>query len=397
MTMSQVGKVESLVRTTEVVQEGQPVQPTNPVQPTDPTQPSDPGQSQEVWATYYNVLGTGTLTFASSKDIKWSGHETDEVDSWNITDGFSSEEDVPWLDVEIYENSQGTQVAIHGENDYSDFIENAIILDNVFPEKTDYMFYDLNMLSRIEGLDNLIKNITSIGKSTFENCVELTSIDLSNGTQITSIEESAFESADLRSISFPDSIITIGENAFAENPLDTITLPSNLEEIGDYAFIYCNFSSITIPESVTFIGESAFEDCDNLTSINIPKNVQKLGAGCFYLCENLTTVYYDAIDISESNFIGDFTDYEEDEVIFAACNITTLVIGDEVQIIPSGLFVYCDALTSVEIPNSVTQIGNKAFYGCDHLENIIIHNTYGRVSGVIPWGAENASVSFVGS
>ena len=35
----------------------------------------------------------------------------------------------------------------------------------------------------------------------------------------------------------------------------------------------------------------------------------------------------------------------------------------------------CDSLTSINIPNSVTNIGDKAFYGCESLKSIKIPNS----------------------
>ena len=45
-------------------------------------------------------------------------------------------------------------------------------------------------------------------------------------------------------------------------------------------------------------------------------------------------------------------------------DITDIVIGDGLTTINEGAFAYCYSLTTLNIPNSVTSIGESAFYGC---------------------------------
>ena len=94
--------------------------------------------------------------------------------------------------------------------------------------------------------------MTSIGSSAFRNCSELTSINLSNCTNLTSIGSSAF--SDCRG-------------------LTSITFPSSLETIGDSAFSYCSgLTSIDLSNctNLTSIGRYAFNNCSELTSITFP-------------------------------------------------------------------------------------------------------------------------------
>ncbi|MCQ2327256.1 MAG: leucine-rich repeat protein, partial [Bacteroidales bacterium] len=56
-------------------------------------------------------------------------------------------------------------------------------------------------------------------------------------------------------------------------------------------------------------------------------------------------------------------------------SITSLTIGDSVQVIPSSAFSGCSGLTSITIPNSVTSIGGYAFNGCSGLTSVTIPNS----------------------
>ena len=105
-------------------------------------------------------------------------------------------------------------------------------------------------------------SVTSIGRSAFSDCKNLTSIHI------------------------PDSVTSIGDNAFwsCEN-LTSIHIPDSVTSIGDSTFSDCqNLTSIHIPGSVTSIGDSAFSDCKNLASIHIPDSVTSIGDDAFRCC-----------------------------------------------------------------------------------------------------------------
>ena len=53
-------------------------------------------------------------------------------------------------------------------------------------------------------------------------------------------------------------------------------------------------------------------------------------------------------------------------------NITTVNINNGVTSIGNSAFSGCDGLTSVTIPNSVTSIGSSAFSGCDGLTSVVV-------------------------
>jgi hypothetical protein len=48
--------------------------------------------------------------------------------------------------------------------------------------------------------------------------------------------------------------------------------------------------------------------------------------------------------------------------------------------------MFCESISTIEIPNTVTYIGDGAFYGCRLLKKIIVHKPEGSISGA-PWGA----------
>lgn len=58
---------------------------------------------------------------------------------------------------------------------------------------------------------------------------------------------------------------------------------------------------------------------------------------------------------------------DEKETIFAS-NIKLFMDGKE-----EAIFAYCTSLTDINIPNSVTSIGEQAFYNCDNLKSVYMN------------------------
>ena len=59
----------------------------------------------------------------------------------------------------------------------------------------------------------------------------------------------------------------------------------------------------------------------------------------------------------------------------ADCNYSYIEIPDSVTSIGERAFLNCDSLSNIEIPNGVTSIGEGTFYSCSSLDKIIIPET----------------------
>ena len=95
-------------------------------------------------------------------------------------------------------------------------------------------------------------------------------------------------------------------------------------------------------------------------NVVIEDGVTNIGAHAFYWCDNLT-----GITIPNSvTSIGDYAFYRS--------GLTSITIPNSVTSIGDSAFYYCGNLTSITIPNSVTSIGNSAFFDCDRLTSIDI-------------------------
>ena len=241
-------------------------------------------------------------------------------------------------------------------------------------------------------------SVTSIGSRAFEGCTRLTSVTI--GNSVTEIGYLAFFNCNgLTSVIIPGSVTSIGYDAFSGTAWYN-NQPDGLVYAGPVAYKYKGTmpsgTSIVLKEGTTGIAESAFSGCSGLTSVTIPSSVKYIGSKAFSSNNELTEVVWNA---KSCNIYYD--SYSESSHPFYSCPIIKLIVGDEVQQIPSYLMYKQIFLTSVTIGNSVTYIGGSAFYGCSGLTSVTIGNSVTSIGeeafygckGLtsVTWNAKNCS------
>ena len=248
---------------------------------------------------------------------------------------------------------------------------------------------------------------------------KIISVNFEEGSVCESIGTYAFGGcSDLTKIAIPKSITSIGGNAFYNcNNLEAVYI-TDLEAWCNISFsnddsnplvyadnLYLNDEIVTeliIPDGVTSIGSFAFYDCVNLTSITIPESVTNIGDYAFYGCTALTEINFNATNcgnLTSGNRAFSNVGQDGDGI--------TVNIGAKVTRIPAYLFCpystnssnspkiisvnfaeksvcesienlafsNCNSLTSISIPESVTNIGRSAFFGCTALTEINFNAT----------------------
>ena len=247
-----------------------------------------------------------------------------------------------------------------------------------------------------------------IGTWTFNNCTSLTEINI--GSDVTSIGDYAFcNCSSLNSVTIPDSITSIGDSLFDGcSGLTSITIPDSVTSIGDYAFsgclelteIVCNANVAPVISEYTFynvkndggvlkvpVGSdySSWMSTDghylgyygwNIEYIiKWPENFKSAHLACLYNVTDIsreTNILHSYGLANISSMIVDGVEMDVDcyyQFDTVGTHIIEFVLNDKTLLRESTLNG-CKALTSINIPDSVTSIGNSVFSGCSGLTSI---------------------------
>jgi hypothetical protein len=222
--------------------------------------------------------------------------------------------------------------------------------------------------------------VTTMEASVFQNCNSLTDVTILNG--LTAIPRSAFQYCyNLQTVSIPDSVTSIGQYAFGNcGKVTSITLPDSLATIGNYAFYTCTgLTEIRIPESVTKIGTGAFRGCSKLESIHIEEKDKNPASGAPWDADN-AVVYWRNTKTIDGKYVYEqdedgiiITKYLGKEAVsvniaddFAKAGIT----GAITRLDPYAF--YAKEVTGVEMPHTVTSMGENVFSGCSNLAHVTL-------------------------
>ena len=205
----------------------------------------------------------------------------------------------------------------------------------------------------LTGLSSLTisKSVSEIGLHAFGGCPNITSI-------VVEQDNTNYDSRDNC-----NAVVETSTNTIVVGGKNTI-IPNTITAIGAYAFERCNLSSITIPPSITSFGASAFAGCSNLKAVhwnikNFPDNIAP-AAMPFADLTGITAFYF-----------GDEVERIPAYLCYGLTGLSSIVIPNTVTEIGDGAFSY-SGLNSVFLGNSVKKIGSHTFYRCSNLKSALI-------------------------
>ncbi len=309
------------------------------------------------------------------------------------------------FDVKITSDESGNDVKATG----------SITIANVGQTTVNGIKYSLNMLT------NNARVIDSDGEQ-LGSTVIIPSTILYNDAQFTvkSIQpEAFFNSLSIVNLVISEGVQSIGEGAFEYCfKLASVDIPSTVTKISDYAFAYCSglLSVISHMENPIAISDNVFEvtiwnnnvatkgktsatlyvpigSTDKYRSTDGWKQFGTIyegelkettinGISYSYVTGSKVATLLSGDPTSSNMTIPSAIDIDgvnysviaiAQQAFWNKNTLENLIISEGVKTIDNLAFRYCFGLRTVELPSSLTQIGDYAFGNCNNLVSVVSH------------------------
>ena len=257
------------------------------------------------------------------------------------------------------------------------------------------------------------KSVTSIGEEIFFWCFNLKSVEVEAGNPVydsrdncNAIIETATNKlvATCQTSTIPEDVKIIGSYACGGNDSFSASLSEGIEVIEDRAFHRCSLGSIILPSTVKSMGEELFVDehrtCESLISVTVQSAEPcKISDKTFAGCPNLTTLNVPAgskaayaaaegwknfkeiveavVDVEvvyapneEEKTVSVQASDESKQEVEIQPSVTIEGEKYEVTAIAESAFENNTTIEKVTIPETISEIGEKAFAGCRNLKEI---------------------------
>ena len=205
-----------------------------------------------------------------------------------------------------------------------------------------------------------LSNVTEIGAGAFAGCRSIAEIDLKNVTVIgygafggIVSGESTVNCSSLSSVTGLEKVTHIGEAAFNGAPLENINI-SSATEIGATAFYGSAVSSVTIGANLKTLGGGAFANSANLTAFTVNAN------NANFFAED--GVLYRIISGTKENGTYELCAYPTAKRAAGLGKVYNVKDGAVTVSAYAMAFLAKDTVSEVVLPYSVKTLGNAAFY-----------------------------------
>ncbi len=205
---------------------------------------------------------------------------------------------------------------------------------------------------------------------------------LSFGFEEDGCDTSLFEIEDGKVISFlardremdvlciPSDVTAIGEEAFRIAKFKAVRFFGGVKVIEDDAFVGCaNLRSISLPDGLESLGECVFDE-SALEKLTLPRSLISIPSGAFRGTKHLSEIAVDGENKAYKAVDGNLYTRDGKTLVCAKRTATDIDIPRSVTAIGDFAFENCRFLEEVSIPAGVTSIGDGAFRNCVSLEYV---------------------------
>lgn len=231
----------------------------------------------------------------------------------------------------------------------------------------------------------LIKNLA------FHGCTALTTVVLPSSLEEMT-EYTFYQCTNLKTVSLDTAnskLAKIGPYSFAycEN-LTGFDIPSSLKELEECVFAHCSsLKKIIIPDTVEKIGKSVFGECTNVTEIKIPGTVKEASDFALFGCDKVITAELPISMVTLANLqrsddletlviVDDgSTELPDKDALNKKKKLKKVVFPDSLTSIPKAFCMSASALEDVKLPANLKIISTASFSGCTNLKTIDLPDT----------------------
>lgn len=368
--------------------------------------------------TKINYCSFGCCT--NLQEIKFRGENVDTIDtdSLNATKikSIKITKNVKHIDGTAFKDCNELEnIYIDKENDKYVYENNILMTSNktqiIFISKKYYSSVtSFSIPNGVEEFNANISNITNIKELKIPNSLKtINSYFLPNSIENISIDEKN------EFLKIQESCIYSKDNQnliFCFSKQKNIVLNNSCKKISARAFKGATFAEeITLPNDVITVESFAFEGLKNLKELKLGENVSNISGlawrglnsdfninidknNAYYTAEN-GVVYNKNKDkiinvtykIKGEFIVNDNIKIIGDNAFNGQDKIKKIILKKGIESIGNGAFWDCTELTSIDIPDSIKEIQEKAFGGSTlNLTAINIHKSANSVAGA-PWGA----------
>ena len=224
------------------------------------------------------------------------------------------------------------------------------------------------------------------GTITIPNAVKQSDDEFADTYKVVAIDDFAFKgNTTLTKVVLPMTIESIGNGAFEEcGQLTQIDIPEgSLSRLGESVFAYTGLKSIKLPEGITELPRFTFRECRDLEQVILPNTLIKIGISAFIYCQSLKS-----IELPKRL-------REIDICAFSYCGLTSITLPDRVVSIPMSAFQGCFDLEEAILSPYTTTIKTGAFAQCGKLSKVNKPETLNNVEDGAFGGSLNVPEYFL--
>lgn len=127
---------------------------------------------------------------------------------------------------------------------------------------------------------------------------------------------------------------------------------------------------VTLKNGVRSIGEDAFRDCSSLESVIFENTVlEKISDGAFWGCSALSSIA-----------LPDYVTEIERNAFFET-GLRNIQLPEKLTLIGGGAFCNCKNLKQVQLPPQLKELGEGAFFNCENLAQIQLPSQLNKLGG----------------